>query len=253
MDHPDIDSLLRDVAEGRLTVADAARLLRATPEVAIGYATVDTHRRLRQGHNEVVYGETKTAEQIVGIVEVLSTHERPILVTRVSPETAADVARSIPMQYHAEARALTRFGEKVDYLDAGFVAIVTAGTSDLPIAEEARVTADILGLRTESFYDIGVAGIHRLLSRAPRIASASAVIVIAGMEGALPSVLGGLVEKPVIAVPASVGYGTGLGGFTALFSMLASCASGVTVVNIDNGFGAAYAAYRILRSHATSR
>ena len=249
MDRKELERLLQAVAQGETAVSDAVETLSAAPEIALGYATVDTHRRLRQGHNEIVYGENKTAAQIAGIVEALSENASPILVTRVDPEKAAAVQARIPMQYHPEARALSRFDDKVEPIASGTVAIVSAGTSDQGVAEEVRVTAQLLGMKTELFQDVGVAGIHRLLSRAVQIDKADVIIVIAGMEGALPSVVGGLTNKPVIAVPTSVGYGSALQGFTALFSMLTSCASGLTVVNIDNGFGAAYAAYRIVRSH----
>jgi NCAIR mutase (PurE)-related protein len=207
---------------------------------------------MRQGSAEVVWGESKTAPQISGIVKVLRQHPHPVLVTRVSAEKAEAVIAVEPMEYHPEARALVCNREHAAKRQNARLAVLTAGTSDIPVAEEACLTAEMLGLEPVRVYDVGVAGLHRLLKRLPVLRDSFAVVVVAGMEGALPSVVGGLIDKPVIAVPASVGYGAGAGGFAALFGMLSSCASGLTVVNIDNGFGAAFAAFRIWSVHGTT-
>lgn len=249
MDRASLENLLAAVAAGRLSVQDALDQLRNFPDHELPYATLDTHRLLRQGHLEFVYGLGKTASQIAGIVETLSAHGRPILVTRVDEVKATEVLTRVAMQYHPEARALTRFEDRTESLP-GNVCVVTAGTSDRPVGEEAALTLRLLGIQVTRVEDVGVAGLHRLLNRMPQIRGASVVIVAAGMEGALPSVIGGLIDRPVIAVPTSAGYGVGAGGLAALAGMLSSCASGLTVVNIDNGFGAAYAAYRILRLKA---
>ncbi len=252
MDRSVLEKLLGEVAAGRVDVAAAMETLKRFPEDSLGYATLDTHRALRQGHPEVVLGERKTAEQIIGILRALLQQGHPVLVTRVDAIKAVDVQKAVAgLVYHVDARSLVGNAEKI-VRKAGKVAIVSAGTSDQPVAEEAVVTAEVLGLTVERYYDIGVAGIHRLLSRVERLREADVVLVIAGMEGALPSVVGGLIDKPVIAVPTSVGYGAAMGGYAALLGMLSSCASGLTVVNIDNGFGAAYAAFRIVNAHAAA-
>jgi NCAIR mutase (PurE)-related protein len=252
MDRSVLEKLLADVAAGRVDVGAAMETLKRFPEDAsLGYATLDTHRALRQGHPEIVLGERKSAVQIVGIVRALLTHGHPILITRVDAEKAAAVMQELPLKYHSDARALVGNEDKI-VRAKGKIAVVSAGTSDHPVAEEAVITAEVLGLQVERFYDIGVAGLHRLLGRVEKIREAGVVIVVAGMEGALPSVVGGLIDKPVIAVPTSVGYGAAVGGFAALLGMLSSCASGLTVVNIDNGFGAAYAAFRIMNVHAAA-
>lgn len=210
------------------------------------YALLDIDRERRIGFPEVVFGEGKTAEQLIGIAEAMRAHGSRLLMTRVDAEKAERVTASVPeLRYHAEARALTGFGAPPPPERDGYVAVVCAGTSDLGVAQEAAVTLELMGSRVERIADVGVAGIHRLFARLPLIREADVVIAIAGMEGALPSVLGGLVSKPLIAVPTSVGYGTGINGLIALGAMLNGCAPGVTVVNIDNGFGAAYAAAKI--------
>jgi NCAIR mutase (PurE)-related protein len=255
MDRKSLENLLRSVAHGTLDPAAALEALRSFPETDLGYATLDTHRALRQGHPEMILGERKPAEQIAGIVDALRPHGHPILVTRVDPEKAAVVCARTAMAHHPGARALTvNFNpvESTKPSEGPWVAVVSAGTSDGTVCEEASLTASVLGMRVERFNDVGVAGLHRLLTRIPRIREAAVVIAVAGMEGALPSVLAGLVDKPVIAVPTSTGYGAGAGGWAALAAMLSSCASGVTVVNIDNGFGAAYAAFRILGGYGTA-
>ncbi len=244
-----IKALLERVRTGRLTVPKALDVLRSFPYQDIGIATLDTHRSLRMGFPEVVFGQDKTAGQIAGIMNKMKGHRSTVLVTRVEPAKGRAVRRAVPRAvYHPLSRTLLLEGAKVENRGKGTILIVSAGTSDLGVAEEARVTAEVLGNAVETLYDVGVAGIHRVLLRRDRLLSASVIIVVAGMEGALASVVGGLVPVPVIAVPTSVGYGSSFGGLSALLSMLNSCAPGVTVVNIDNGFGAAYAASLINRT-----
>ena len=240
-------ALLAEVAAGAATVEDAERRLAWEPFEELGFASVDHHRALRQGYPEVVFGQGKTPEQVTAIAERIATRGDGFLATRLAPDAAETLAAKIP---GIELNTLGRTAwlaprDPVCRNVRGSVLIVTAGTSDLPVAEEAAVTAAAFGNPVERLTDVGVAGIHRLLSRTERLRSAAVVIVVAGMEGALPSVVGGLVAVPVIAVPTSVGYGASFGGIAALLGMLNSCASGVTVVNIDNGFGAAAAASRI--------
>lgn len=242
-----LKDILERVASGALAPDDAERLLAerfSRESVAeLGYASLDLDREKRTGFPEVVFGEGKTAEQIAGIMKRLAQHADRVLATRVSPEKAPVVAAELPgVTYHETARALTWFRKPILRVREGYVAVVCAGTSDLPVAEEAAVTLECMGSHVERIYDVGVAGIHRLFARLPAIRGASVIIVVAGMEGALASVVGGLVAKPVIAVPTSVGYGASFGGVSALLTMLNSCAPGVSVVNIDNGFGAAYSA-----------
>jgi len=240
--------LLDAVAEGQLTPEAALLPLAELPFSDLGFARVDHHRALRTGVPEVIYAPGKTAEQVVAIARDLVAREQTVLATRVSDDQAVALTAQLPNSvHHVVARAVTITGPHLAPLP-GRVAIVTAGTSDLPVAEEAAVTLACAGLECERVTDVGVAGLHRLLAALPRLQAADVVIVVAGMEGALPSVVGGLIGAPVIAVPTSVGYGAALGGFTALAGMLTSCASGITVVNIDNGFGAALAAVRILRA-----
>lgn len=230
-----------------VTVDDALESLRALPFRDLGFATVDHHRALRQGVPEVIFGERKTAEQIAGISAEIIRHGHNVLVTRVDEEKARIIVEGEPrFRYGAMARTLSLVLAPPPPRKRGPVAVVTAGTSDMSVAEEAVETLLAVGLEPVRHYDVGVAGIHRLLHRLDELRRAEAVIVCAGMEGALPSVVGGIVSAPVVAVPTSVGYGTALGGFTALFAMLSSCASGVVVVNIDSGFGAAMAVHRLL-------
>lgn len=208
-----------------------------------GFAVLDTARERRTGFPEVIYGEGKTAEQLAHLAERMKERTDKLLVTRVDADKAVHVAAQVPgISYHQDARALTGFGGIPPALRDGYIAVVCAGTSDLPVAQEAAITLEMMGSRVERIHDVGVAGIHRLFARLDTIRDADVVIAIAGMEGALPSVLGGLIANPLIAVPTSVGYGTGLSGLIAMGAMLNACAPGVTVVNIDNGFGAAYAA-----------
>ena len=239
-------ALLRQVADGQVDPSEALRHLAFLPAESLAFATVDHHRALRQGYPEVIFASGKTAEQVVAIAAALAPHGDGFLVTRSSTETVAALRERFPdAECNELGRTVYLAPDTPPPVGRGSILIVTAGTSDLPVAEEAAVTARALGNVVERLTDVGVAGIHRLLSQSDALTSAAVVIVVAGMEGALASVVGGLVSTPVIAVPTSVGYGASFGGVAALLAMLNSCASGVTVVNIDNGFGAAYAASRI--------
>ncbi len=240
----DILALLRQVAGGEATPEQALTELKRAPFEDLGYAKVDFHRSVRQGTAEVVYGAGKTPEQIIGIVSAMGARGcRNIMVTRIGEEAAQEVAQAAPLEYHPEARFALAFPGEQKRL--GKIVVATGGTSDIPVAEEAALTAEAMGNRVVRLYDVGVAGLHRLLSRLDELMDARCVVAVAGMEGALASVIGGLVDCPVIAVPTSVGYGANFGGLSALLAMLNSCASGCSVVNIDNGFGAGYLASRI--------
>lgn len=242
-------SVLERVRDGALSVDAAARALKAQPFADLGFARVDTHRAVRQGTPEVVYGAGKTADQIVAIVRTLSAAGQiPALVTRLdaAKADALTAAFGADFTYFPVAR-LGRLGAPAAR-HGGTVAVAAAGTSDLPVAEEAALTAETFGCAVTRLWDVGVAGLHRLLASVNDLLAADAVVAVAGMEGALPSVVGGLVDSPVIAVPTSVGYGASFGGVTALLAMLNSCAAGVSVVNIDNGFGAGFLAARIARA-----
>jgi NCAIR mutase (PurE)-related protein len=239
--------LLESIQRGDLSPDTAMDELRVLPFRDLGVATIDHHRALRQGCPEVIFGEGKTAAQMSTITAEMTRAGHNVLITRLDADKADELRREhTAMRYDATARAAFLQNAPIPSRPAGPVAVVSAGTSDVPVAEEALFTLGALGLEGSRLYDVGVAGIHRLFDRFDELDGASAAIVIAGMEGALPSVMGGLLACPIVAVPTSVGYGTALGGFTALFSMLTSCASGVTVVNIDNGFGAAMAVHRML-------
>lgn len=238
--------LLASVAEGRTDIDAALGELRHLPYEDIGYAKVDHHRSLRDWMPEVVLGEGKTADQIVGISRALLEQSDRLLVTRIHPESARALLAAVPdAKHHEAARCVTV--ERAAALKHDGVAVVCAGTADLPVAEEAAITAEMCGNAVKRMYDVGVAGIHRLLDQVPALREARALVVVAGMEGALPSVVAGLVNAPVIAVPTSVGYGASFGGLAPLLSMLNSCAAGVGVVNIDNGFGGGYLAASINR------
>ncbi|MCD8181087.1 MAG: nickel pincer cofactor biosynthesis protein LarB [Firmicutes bacterium] len=240
----DIKELLQKVANGEITPEEAELKLKMQPFEDLGYAKPDCHRALRQGAAEVIYGAGKTAEQIIGISRSLTEHgQKMILITRLDAEKAAAVNAEIPLDYRAEARIGIIGG--MPESKTGKIVIATGGTSDIPVAEEAAVTAEAFGNCVTRLYDVGVAGIHRLLAYSEDIMTARVIIAVAGMEGALASVIGGMADCPVIAVPTSVGYGAAFGGLTALLAMLNSCASGVSVVNIDNGFGAGYLASMI--------
>lgn len=249
MDEARLKELLTRVQSGEKDVTSAIAELRALPFADLGYAMVDHHRAIRQGVPEVILGEGKTAEQIVGIAKELARTGQNVLVTRIAPEKAGALVEALPgTKHNALARTCTLEQSPIPQLgDGSKLALVSAGTSDMPVAEECAETMRMLGIPFERVFDVGVAGIHRLLHRRQMLEEASLIIVIAGMEGALASVVGGLVDVPVIAVPTSIGYGAAMNGQTALHGMLTSCASGITVCNIDNGFGAAFAAARILR------
>ncbi len=237
--------LLEDVKSGQVSVDEAVLTLRKQPFVDIGFAKVDMHRAARQGTAEVIFGAGKTAEQICGIVETMQGNgQQLILITRLEKATAAIISTHFPLHYY-ELPRLGVIGEFPQPDGLGTIVVATGGTSDIPVAEEAALTAQALGNSVIRLYDVGVAGLHRLLSHLDDIMGATVIIAIAGMEGALASVIGGLADCPVIAVPTSVGYGASFHGLSALLSMLNSCASGVSVVNIDNGFGAGYMANMI--------
>jgi hypothetical protein len=243
-----IKDLLERVKSGDATVDDAMTELRSLPFTELGYATVDHHRALRQGAPEVILGEGKTTEQIEGISRELARTGQNVFITRLDAEKAAALKLAFPaLHYNALGRTGTLLSVPVEVDMTHNVALVSAGTSDLPVAEECAETLHVLGADVTRVYDVGVAGIHRLMSKRGVLDGAAVIIVIAGMEGALASVVGGLVEVPVVAVPTSVGYGAAFKGLAALLGMLTSCASGIVVVNIDNGFGAAFAAHRLLR------
>ena len=247
MDERALTRLLEQVQSGKTPVRDAVSRLKDLPFAELGYATVDTHRALRFGAPEVVLGESKTAEQLAGIVGVLSARKQTALVTRLQPEKGSALLARYPKgTYHRDARIFELRHRRPR--SSGTVAVVTAGTSDIPVAEEAAITASAMGASVRRVFDVGVAGIHRLLRRRAEIQTADAAVVVAGMEGALASAVGGLVGIPVVAVPTSVGYGANFGGVSALLAMLNSCASNVAVVNIDNGFGAGFYAALISRT-----
>lgn len=248
----DIKQLLQDVKAGVISIDDAVLQLKKAPFEDIGFAKVDLHRKVRQGAAEVIYGAGKTPEQIISIVKKLTeSGESTVLITRIDESKASAIQKELPMEYHKEA-GIGTVGPVPCNTGIGTIVVATGGTSDIPVAEEAAVTAEYLGNEVIRLYDVGVSGLHRLLSNADTIMGASVIIAIAGMEGALASVIGGLSDCPVIAVPTSVGYGASFEGISALLSMLNSCASGVTVVNIDNGFGAGYSASMINHMEARS-
>jgi NCAIR mutase (PurE)-related protein len=249
MDRDRLHALLESFARGDLLRDELVETLARLPFELLGDARVDTHRALRNGVPEVVLGTGKTPEQIARIVHVLRRAGSDVLVTRVTPEQASEVCARLPELAHdATARLLVMRQAPIVTRGRGVIAVVSAGTSDVPVAEEAALVAELFGNKVERIYDAGVAGLHRLLATLPALREASVVIAVAGMEGALASVVGGLVAVPVIAVPTSVGYGASFGGVAALLAMLNSCAANVTVVNIDNGFGAAYVASLINRA-----
>jgi NCAIR mutase (PurE)-related protein len=242
VDERSLKSLLGHVAAGKLKPSAALKRLRTLPFESLGFAHVDHHRQLRQGAAEVVMARGKTPLQVATIAQALARRSRNVLITRAERSTWLAVKRKLPSaEFHSVSGVIRLFRDR-SIIGKGTVLVVSAGTSDIPVAEEARLTAEIMGSRVESLYDVGVAGVHRLLHHHEILSEARIVIVVAGMEGALPSVVGGLVAAPVIAVPTSVGYGASFGGLAALLGMLNSCASNVTVVNIDNGFGAGYVA-----------
>jgi pyridinium-3,5-biscarboxylic acid mononucleotide synthase len=238
-------ALLEKFREGRVDRETVLRAFQAAPVADLGFAQVDIHRTLRKGFPEVIFGAGKTPEHMVKIAEKILAADARVLITRANSEQARSVKRKFKHAiYHEAARCLTIEKKPLPKLP-GTIAVVSAGTSDIPVAEEAAITAGMMGNSVERIYDVGVAGLHRILSRLDQLQSANVLVVVAGMEGALPSVVAGLVGRPIIAVPTSVGYGANFGGMAALLGMLTSCGSGVTVVNIDNGFGGGYAASQI--------
>ena len=246
--------LLERHRRGAVTTAEAVEVLRHLPFRDLGFARVDTHRHLRRGFPEVVLGAGKTAEQVTAIAAELTRTGAPVLITRTTREVFELLRAAHPRAvFHEAARAVTIARGRIPRTGRGRVLVVSAGTSDHPVAEEAAVTSEVMGNRTDRLYDVGVAGIHRLMNNRERLTRARVIVVCAGMEGALPSAVGGLVSCPVIAVPTSVGYGASFGGLAALLGMLNSCAAGVAVMNIDNGFGAAHQASQINRLVAKIR
>jgi NCAIR mutase (PurE)-related protein len=253
LEQDSIRDLLVRVRGGEVSVDDALEKLRDLPFEDIGLACIDHHRSLRRGLSEVIYGEGKEVEDILAIMEKMLAKGDNVMVTRLSKEKTEKILMKFPhCLYYAKSRVLTLIRKTPKIRGRGTILVISAGTSDIPVAEEAAVTARFMGNDVETVHDLGVSGLHRVLSHRGRLGAASVIIVVAGMEGALPSVVGGLVDKPVIAVPTSVGYGASFEGVAALLGMLNSCASGVTVVNIDNGFGAGYAASLINRERDES-
>lgn len=242
MNEAQLRALLEQLREGAVDVDQALAKVRNLPYEDLGYAKVDHHRALRHGMPEVIFGLGKTADEIMGIAKALLDRSPNVLITRITPENAATVLHAFPGGEHFPRAGAIRFWRDRTIQGRGKITVVCAGTSDIPVAQEARITAEVMGNLVDEIHDIGVAGIHRLMSNRERLAEAKVVIVCAGMEGALPSAVGGMVSCPVIAVPTSVGYGASFQGVAALLGMLNSCASNVTVVNIDNGFGAGYVA-----------
>jgi len=248
MNQQKLELLLKNVKAGRISLDKALAQLKSLPFEDMGHSKVDHHRSLRKGFPEVIWGEGKTSAQILAIMKGLKQKGQNILLTRLDEKKAKVIQKSFPKsRYYPLSNVLTFHTHPVKVEGKGTILVITAGTSDISVAEEAVITAEMMGNRVETLYDVGVAGIHRLLSQKKRLDEARVLIVVAGMEGALPSVVGGLVDKPVIAVPTSIGYGASFGGIAALLAMLNSCASGVAVVNINNGFGAGYIASLINR------
>ena len=241
MEQKKILKLLKDVQDGKTSPEDAVLLLKKDPFENVGYAMIDHHRGLRHGISEVIFGENKTVEQIVGIISTMAARgQKNIMTTRISQKKAKKLKQALPELYYDPVSRICIYEREKEPSPHGLIVVAAAGTSDIPVAEEAVVTAETLGNNVERLYDVGVAGLHRLLNHIDVIMRARVVIVVAGMEGALASVVGGLVSCPVIAVPSSVGYGANFGGLSALLAMLNSCSGNVSVVNIDNGFGAGY-------------
>lgn len=248
MNSDTLKAILNSVSTGGTSIDDALESLKHLSLEDIGYAHIDHHRSLRKGFPEVIFGENKTIEQIIGIMERMAQWEKVILVTRIDADKADAVIAEFPnAEYHSDAKMICLTEGSIPETGKGNILIISAGTSDIPVAKEAYLTAKAMGNPVEAIYDVGVAGIHRLFRHKEKIEKAAVLVVVAGMEGALPSVVAGMVEGPVIAVPTSVGYGSSFGGLTALFSMLNSCSSNIAVVNIDNGFGAGYMASTINR------
>ncbi|HEX7406604.1 MAG TPA: nickel pincer cofactor biosynthesis protein LarB [Candidatus Binatia bacterium] len=251
MDPHRLKELLAQVGAGTVSADEALDVLRSLPFEDLGFAKIDHHRQLRTGFPEVIFGSGKTAEQIIEIARRLKDNAQNVLITRLTPAEAEQVRRAFPdLTYSAHARVGTLIHAQPEITGRGLILVVAAGTSDVPVAEEAALTAELMGNTVERVYDVGISGIHRLFAHHDKLRAAAVLVVVAGMEGALPSVVAGLVDRPVIAVPTSIGYGASFGGLAALLAMLNSCAAGVTVVNIDNGFGAGVAAGLINRREA---
>ena len=249
MDKDILKDLLVRLNKGEVTVEDTLERLKSLPFEDLGFACIDHHRSLRKGLSEVIFGEGKEVSEIVGIMERMVARDQNIMVTRLLPEKAGEIQNRFPdSTYNAKSMLLTLIKHPVKKSGKGTILVMSAGTSDIHVAEEAALTASFMGNEIDTIYDVDISGLHRILSQRERIMKASVIVVVAGMEGALPSVVAGLVDKPVIAVPTSVGYGASFNGIAALLGMLNSCAAGVTVVNIDNGFGAGYAASIINRT-----
>ena len=243
-----MNQILGNVASGKMSIEDAARKLKHLSFEDLDYAHIDHHRSLRKGFPEVIFGQEKTADQIIGIMEKMLPQEKVVLVTRIDSHQADQVVSHFPEAvYHKDAKMVVWKKHEIPVRGKGTIVVISAGTSDIPVAKEAFLTAQAMGNHVKYVFDVGIAGIHRLFNHKKLIDQASVLVVVAGMEGALPSVVAGMVSRPVIAVPTSVGYGASLGGLTALFAMLNSCSSNVAVVNIDNGFGGGYMASIINR------
>jgi len=248
MDVNFLKDLLKKTKDGTIEIDEAIQKLKVLPFEDIGFASIDHHRHLRRGFPEVIYARGKRAEEIIAIIEKMVDKEENVLITRLTGTKATRIKKHFPASdYYPISRIIAIEVKPMEKQGKGTILVVSAGTSDIPVAEEAAITATFMGNDVETLFDVGVAGLHRLLQNKDTIMNASVIVVVAGMEGALPSVVGGLVDKPVIAVPTSTGYGASFGGLSALLGMLNSCAAGVTVVNIDNGFGAGYAASLINR------
>jgi pyridinium-3,5-biscarboxylic acid mononucleotide synthase len=248
VDKDKLRDMLKRVKSGSIGIDDAMESLKTLPFEDIGYAMVDTHRALRKGYPEVIFCQSKTPRQVAGIVATMKEHHCTIMATRASREVYDALTEDGHQPEYFEEARIALVGKPMEPASGKTILVVTAGTSDIPVAEEAAVTATVLGNRVERLFDIGVAGIHRLFGNIQRIHDASVVVAVAGMDGVLPSIIGGLVDRPVIAVPTSVGYGASFNGLSALLTMLNSCAPGISVVNIDNGFGAGYLASMINRT-----
>jgi NCAIR mutase (PurE)-related protein len=243
LDQDALRELLERLSKGEISIDDSLERLKGLPFEDIGIASIDHHRGLRKGLSEVIFGEGKTVSDILAIMERMLDQEDNVLITRLSSDKSVKIKERFPdSTYYEKAMALTCIRRPIKSSGKGTILVMSAGTSDIPVAEEAAVTARFMGNKVDTIYDVGVSGLHRILAHRERISKASVVVVVAGMEGALPSVVGGLIDKPIIGVPTSVGYGSSFNGIAALLGMLNSCAAGVTVVNIDNGFGAGYAA-----------
>jgi NCAIR mutase (PurE)-related protein len=238
-----LKDLLNKLKDGKIETDEAIQKLKFLPFEDIGFASIDHHRQLRRGFPEVIYARGKRVEEIIAIIKTMADKEENILITRLTCNKATRIKKHFPSSdYYPTSRILTIEVKPIEKRGKGTILVISAGTADIPVAEEAAITATFMGNDVETLFDVGVAGLHRLLQNKDTIINASVIVVVAGMEGALPSIVGGLVDKPVIAVPTSTGYGASFGGLSALLGMLNSCAAGVTVVNIDNGFGAGYAA-----------